>query len=74
MKQDILNLFSTVRIDGDKIMKCFVTVMYPPDTLGFGIPKVIVSATELSEKEIEDNVDEMAKQNARWLAEQASGK
>jgi FKBP-type peptidyl-prolyl cis-trans isomerase (trigger factor) len=68
---DILNLYSTVRIDSEKIRKAFVTVVYPPESAGFGIPKVIVSTEELSEEEIDQNLDDMAKQNARWLTEQA---
>ena len=71
---NIVNLFSTVSIDGGEIRKKFVTVVYPPKSFaGFGIPKVIVSDKELSEQEIDQNLDEMAEQNARWLYEQAEG-
>ena len=71
---NILNLFSTVRIDGSEIRKRFVTVVYPPQSsAGLGIPKVILSDKALSEQEIDQNLDEMAGQNARWLFKQAEG-
>jgi len=71
VNKSISNLFSTVRIDGGEIMKRFVTVVYPPESFaGFGIPKVILSDKRLSEQEIDQNLEEMAQQNARWLFEQ----
>jgi hypothetical protein len=74
VNKSILNLFSTVSIDGGKIRKSFVTVVYPPESFaGFGIPKVILSDKELSELEIDQSLDEMAGQNARWLFEQGEG-
>jgi hypothetical protein len=69
---DILNLYSTVRIDSEKIRKAFVTVVYPPESAGFGIPKVIVSPEELSEEEIDQNVERHG-QAERALADGAGG-
>jgi hypothetical protein len=74
VNKDIFNLFSTVRIDGGEIRKSFVTVVHPPKSFaGFGIPKVILSEKKLSEQEIDQNLEEMARQNARWLFKQAEG-
>lgn len=72
-KMDIVNLYSTVKVgDEQEIRKCFVTVVYPPESFaGFGIPKVILSDKILSEQEIDQNLEEMARQNARLLYEQA---
>jgi hypothetical protein len=70
-KMDIVNLYSTTMIDGGEIRKCYVSVLYPPASFPGGIPKIIVSDTELSEKEINDTTVEMAKQNARLLVELA---
>jgi len=74
VNKSTFNLFSTVRIDGDEIRKRFVTVVYPPESFGgFGIPKVILSDKELSEQEIDQNLEEMARQNTRWMVKQAEG-
>jgi hypothetical protein len=74
VNKSIFNLFSTVSIDGGEIRKRFVTVVYPPQSCaGFGIPKVILSDEKLSEQEIDQNLEEMAQQNVRWLFEQAEG-
>jgi hypothetical protein len=72
--KDTFNLFATVRIDGEEIRKSFVTVVYPPQSFaGFGIPKVIISDETLSGHQIDQNLEEMAQQNARWLFKQAKG-
>jgi hypothetical protein len=74
VNKDIFNLFSTVRIDGGEIRKSFVTVVHPPESFeGFGIPKVILSDKKLSEQEIDQNLEEMARQNVRWMVKQAEG-
>ena len=74
INKNTFNLFSTVRIDDGEIKKSFVTVVYPPESFaGFGIPKVILSDKELSEQEIDQNLEEMARQNARWMVRQAQG-
>jgi hypothetical protein len=72
INKNTFNLFSTVRSDGGEIRKSFVTVVYPPESFaGFGIPKVILSEMKLSEQEIDQNLEEMARQNVRWLVKQA---
>lgn len=74
VNKDTIYLFATVRIDGGQIRKRFVTIVYPPESFApFGIPKVILSDQKLSEQEIDQALDEMARQNARWLFKQAEG-
>jgi hypothetical protein len=76
MAADIKNLYSTVRVRDGETEKSFVTIIHPPkdwQDLGLGIPKVILSRELLPDDEIDQQLREMAQDNARWIAEQARG-
>lgn len=77
--KDIMNQYVTFRSgndgkqigNGSKNRKGYITFIQPPPP--FNVPKVIFSETKLTEKEIDDVLDSMAKENAKAMFEAITG-